>query len=158
MPRYSSFAKRLPARCSFIFLKQEKVRRCQVRTLRRMLVDVSMELLKQQGLFLPSSMRTYIVVQQNNSTRERASSARSPKISSACRKRKTPRTSESARFSIGTAIARELSALTTWEGPMCNCIRQFSISNWTPETNDRLQQNRCADCMRTRSLLFVWPS
>ena len=34
----------------------------------------------------------------------------------------------------------------------------FSTSQWTPETNKRLQQNRCPDCMRKRSLLPRWPS
>ena len=58
------------------FWKPEKVRQCQVRTVRRILVDVPMELLTQQGLCLPGSMRMYIVVQQNNSTRDLASSAR----------------------------------------------------------------------------------
>ena len=29
---------------------------------------------------------------------------------------------------------------------------KFSTSHWTPETNDRLQQNRCAGCTRKRSL------
>ena len=58
------------------FWKQEDVRRCQVRVVRRMLEEVTMELLKQQDLCLPSCMRTCIVVQQNNSTQELASSAR----------------------------------------------------------------------------------
>ena len=58
------------------FCKQEKVRRCQVRTVRRMLEDVPMELLTQQGLCLPGSMPMCIVVQQNNSTRELALSAK----------------------------------------------------------------------------------
>ena len=57
------------------FRKQKKVRWCQVRTL-RMLKDVPMELLMQHGLCLLGSMRTYIVMQQNNSTRGLASSAR----------------------------------------------------------------------------------
>ena len=34
------------------FWKQEKIRRCQVRTIRRLLEDVPMELLTQQGLCL----------------------------------------------------------------------------------------------------------
>ena len=58
------------------FLKQEKFRWYQVRDVRRMLEDVPMELLTQQGFCLPGSMRTCNVVQQNNSTRELASSAR----------------------------------------------------------------------------------
>ena len=34
----------------------------------------------------------------------------------------------------------------------------FNITvHWTPETNNRLQQNRWADCMRRRSLLSGWP-
>ena len=33
----------------------------------------------------------------------------------------------------------------------------FPTSHWTPETNDRLHQNRCADCMRKHSLLSGWP-
>ena len=55
-----------------------------------MLEDVSMELLTQQGLCPPGSMRTCIGVQQNNSTWELASSAGKSKISSDCRKRITP--------------------------------------------------------------------
>ena len=43
------------------FWKQEKVRRFQVRTVWRMLEDVSMEFLTQQGLCLPGRMRTCIV-------------------------------------------------------------------------------------------------
>ena len=58
------------------FGKQEKVRRCQIWTVRRMFEDIPMEFFTQQGLCLPGSMRTCIVVQQNNSTRELASSAR----------------------------------------------------------------------------------
>ena len=58
------------------FLKQKKDRRRQVQTVRRMLEAVTMELLTQQGLCLPGSMRTCTVVKQNNSTRELASSAR----------------------------------------------------------------------------------
>ena len=57
------------------FYKQEKVR-CQVRTVRRILENFPMKLLTQEALCLPDSMRTCIVVQQNNSTRELASSAR----------------------------------------------------------------------------------
>ena len=95
------------------FWKQENVRRCQVRTVRRMLEDVPMELLTQQGLCLPGSMRTCIVVQQNYSTRELASSARLPKISSACIKRITLHTAQSAGFSIGTEVATAISALNT---------------------------------------------
>ena len=91
----------------------EKVRRFQVRTIRRMLENVPMELFTQQGLCLPGSMRTCIVVQQNNSTREPASSATYPKISSACRKLITPLTSQSAGFSICIALAIAISALTT---------------------------------------------
>ena len=70
------------------FWNQEKFRRCQVRTVRRMLEDVPMELLMQQGLVLPGSMRMCTVVQQKNSTRELPSSARWPKISLACIKLK----------------------------------------------------------------------
>ena len=40
-----------------------------------MLEDVPVELLTQQGLYLPGGMWTSIVVQQNNFTRELASSA-----------------------------------------------------------------------------------
>ena len=58
------------------FWKQEIVRRCQVRNVRRMLEDVQMELLTQQGLCLPCSRRTCIVVQQYNSTRDLASQTR----------------------------------------------------------------------------------
>ena len=47
------------------------------------------------------------------------------KISSACRKWVTPRTSQSAGFSIGMAI----SALITWQDPTYNCMRQFSTSH-----------------------------
>ena len=58
------------------FWKHEKVRRCQVRTVRRMLEDDPMELRTQRGLCLPGSTQTCIFVNQNNSTRELASSAR----------------------------------------------------------------------------------
>ena len=57
------------------FLETGKVRWCQVRTVRRMLEDVPMEFLTQQGLCLPGSMRTCIVVHQNSSTWDLASSA-----------------------------------------------------------------------------------
>ena len=43
--RSSSFVKRLPAKCSFIFGNRKKPRRCEARTVRRMLEDVPMELL-----------------------------------------------------------------------------------------------------------------
>ena len=77
----------------------KKVPLCHVRIVRRMLEDVPMEFLMQQGLYLPGSMRICIVVQQNNSTRELASSATQPKISSSCRQRITPRISQPRRDS-----------------------------------------------------------
>ena len=121
------------------FLEKEKVQRCQVRTVRRMLEEVPMEFLTQQGLCLPDSMWTCIVVQQNNSTRELVSSARWSNISSACRKRITPGTSRSAGFSIGTAMSTAISALFM-TGPTYNCMRQlFNITlntrnKWSPAT------------------------
>ena len=48
-----------------------------------------------------------------------------PKNSSACRKRITPRTSQSAGFSIGTAMATAISALNTRQSPTHNCMRQL---------------------------------
>ena len=55
-------------------------------------------------------------------------------------------------------MATAISALTTWQGPIYSYKRQFLTSHWTPESNDRLQQNRCADCMCKRSLLSGLPS
>ena len=71
-----------------------------------------------------------------------------PKISSAWRKLITHRTSQSAGFSIGTAMTTAISARTMWQSPTCNCMSQISTTHWSPETNVRLQQNRYADCMR----------
>ena len=47
----------------------------------------------------------------------------------ACRKRITPRTSQSAVFSIGTVMVTAISALTTRQGPTYNCMREvFNIT------------------------------
>ena len=103
------------------FWKQQKVWRCQVRTVQRMLQDVPMELLMKQGMCLLGSTRTCIVLQQNNSTWELASSA--------CRKRITPCTLQSEGFSIGTAMATTISGLIMWQGPTHSCMRQlFNIT------------------------------
>ena len=47
----------------------------------------------------------------------------------ACRKQITPCTSQSAGFSIATAMATAISALTTRQGPTYNCMRQFQTSH-----------------------------
>ena len=54
-------------------------------------------------------------------------------------------------------MATAISALSTRQSSTYNCMRQFSTSHWTPEANDRLQQNRCANLMRKFSLLSGWP-
>ena len=55
------------------FWKQEEVRRCQVRTVRRMLEDVPLELLTQQSLVSAGQYAHVHCRATEQSTRERAS-------------------------------------------------------------------------------------
>ena len=59
---------------------------------------------------------------------------------------------QSAGFSIGTAVATAIFDLPR-EKVRLDVQLQEAIFNSSPEINYRLQQNRCADCMRKRSLL-----
>ena len=51
----------------------------------------------------------------------------------------TPRTSQSAEFSIDTALATAISALTTWQGLTYNWMRQLFNITLNTRNNDRLQ-------------------
>ena len=103
------------------------------------------------------SMRTCIVVQQNNIPREslplRQDNLRSHR----------PAENNTSHLTVCGILNRHShghSYLCIYHvtNPTYNCMRQFSTSHWTPENIDQLQQNRCADCMRKRSSLSEWPS
>ena len=61
-------------------------------------------------------------------------------------------------FSFGTAMATAISALTMWQGPTCNYVRQLFNITLNTRNNDLLQQNKCKDCMCKHSILSGWPS
>ena len=97
-------------RCVRDAMRRNAMHRCEP-ALWRMLEDVPMELLIQQGLCLPGCMQMHIVMQQNNSMWELASSARNLRSHQPAGIKQ--HTSQSAGFSIGTAMATAISALTT---------------------------------------------
>ena len=155
--RSSSFAKRSPARCSFIFGNSKKsdcARSGLYGGWSKMLEwnysrskAYVCRVVRGRALSCSRTIPREIVRLRKDNLRSHWPAENELHIASHSR---------SVRFSIGTAMVTDISAQTMWQGPTYNCMRHFSTSHWTSETNDRLQRNRCADSMRKRHLLFGW--